>query len=315
MPGRLEVVLVDDHSTDATVEIAESVAASDRRLSILRAPPLPPGWAGKVHACWYGAAAISPEVEWLCFMDADMRAKPLLLSSAVDYATAHGIDLLSLGPRHELKSFAERLILPCGLYLLAFCQDLRKLQAPGTEEAVASGQFMLIRRSAYEHAGGYAQVRDSVCEDVQLARRVKRCGHRVLMVDGSALLSTRMYTGWGALWPGLTKNLTEMLGGPARTFIIALVAPLLAWTALILPIAYGFDCARDSAQSCVALAPVLLGSFALFVLHLVGAAHFQIPLRYGLLFPLGYLIGSLIALDSIRCRLFGGVRWKGRTYP
>jgi chlorobactene glucosyltransferase len=260
-------------------------------------------------------AVLGTAVEWLCFLDADMRAHPLMLNSAVDYAMTRQIDLLSLAPRHQLESFAERLILPCGHYLLAFCQNLEKRQAPGGADAVATGQFMLLRRTAYEYVGGYEEIRGSVCEDVELARRMKRFGHRVLMVDGSALVSTRMYTGWGALWPGIARNLTDMLGGPTRTLIIAMLAPLVAWLAVVLPVVYGLECVRDATQSCVGLILVVLGSSALIALHIVGAAHFGIPLRYGLVFPLGYSIGALIALDSIRCRLFGGVRWKGRTYP
>jgi chlorobactene glucosyltransferase len=313
--ARLDVVLVDDHSADATLQIAESIAASDPRVTVVRAPPLPPGWAGKVHACCCGVAVLGTAVEWLCFLDADMRAHPLMLNSAVDYAMTRQIDLLSLAPRHQLESFAERLILPCGHYLLAFCQNLEKRQAPGGADAVATGQFMLLRRTAYEYVGGYEEIRGSVCEDVELARRMKRFGHRVLMVDGSALVSTRMYTGWGALWPGIARNLTDMLGGPTRTLIIAMLAPLVAWLAVVLPVVYGLECVRDATQSCVGLILVVLGSSALIALHIVGAAHFGIPLRYGLVFPLGYSIGALIALDSIRCRLFGGVRWKGRTYP
>jgi chlorobactene glucosyltransferase len=314
-PERLRVVVVDDQSSDGTGKIVEQLARSDSRVTLVRAPALPAGWTGKAHACWCGAGAVSANVEWLCFLDADMRAQPELLSSALHCALESGIDLLSLAPQHELRSFAERLILPCGLYLLAFSQNLARVQASGCPDAVATGQFMLIHRAAYDAADGFRAVRNRVCEDVALARLMKSRGYRVLMQDGSALLSTRMYTGWRTLWPGLAKNASEMLGGAARTMVVSVLALVLAWIAVLLPAAQGAACAGGSSGACIAVGPAALASVAVLGLHLAGAAHFGVPLWYGLLFPFGYSVGALIAFDSIRWRLVGRVRWKGRVYP
>ncbi len=310
---RLRIIVVDDDSSDDTARIAASLAAGDARLTLLAAPPLPAGWKGKVHACSFGAAAAAG-ADWLCFIDADMRARPELVASAVQAASAGRIDLLSLAPRHELGSFAERLILPCGLYLLGFTQDLRGVQAPQSGEAVATGQFMLLARAAYEAVGGFAAVRDAICEDVALARLLKRRGHRVLLEDGSELLATRMYCGWRTLRPGIAKNLSEMLGGPGRTLATALIAVALAWAAVGVPALDIVGCLKGVSGAAAALAPALAASCAAFGLHLAGAAHFRIPLFYGLLFPLGYTAGAIIALDSVRWRLAGRVHWKGRVY-
>ncbi|MGH8229535.1 MAG: glycosyltransferase, partial [Steroidobacteraceae bacterium] len=233
---RLRIIVVDDDSSDDTARIASGIAAGDTRVEVLATPPLPPHWKGKPHALEVGARATpAADAEWLCFMDADMRAHPALVASAVAAAEAERLDLLSLAPRHRLESFAERLILPCGLYLLGFSQDLERIQAPASGDAVATGQFMLLRREAYEQAGGFAAVRAEICEDVALARLLKRRGRRVLLEDGSELLETRMYTGWGTLWPGIAKNLVHMLGGPGRTLVAALVAVTLAWAAVLVP--------------------------------------------------------------------------------
>ena len=312
--GKLRIVVVDDDSADDTAEIVARLAESDPRLTLMRTPPLPPGWKGKVHACWVGANAVPASVEWLCFIDADMQAHPLAVASAVNTSVSGKIDLLSLAPRHELHSFAERLMLPCGLYLLGFSQDLARIQAPDSGEATATGQFMLIRREAYEKLGGYAPVRGAICEDVELARLFKRGGYRVLLQDGTRILSTRMYTGWSTLWPGIAKNLIDMLGGPWRTLATAVAAVTIAWAAVLLPLIDAIGCLQGSRGACLALVPALLGSAAAFALHIAGAAHFRIPFWYGLLFPIGYTAGALIALDSVRWRLVGRVRWKGRVY-
>ncbi len=311
--GRLRIIVVDDDSSDDTASIAASLAAEDARLTLVSTPPLPPGWKGKAHACWIGGRAAA-DADWLCFIDADMRAHPELLASAVEAARSSRIDLLSLAPRHRLESFAERLILPCGLYLLGFSQDLKSIQAPDSGEVVATGQFMLLPREAYEAVGGFAAVRGDICEDVELARLLKRGGGRVLLQDGSELLATRMYTGWSTLWPGIAKNLIEMLGGPGRTLGMALTAVVLAWAAVGVPALDLIGYLKGASGAGTALVLALTASGAAFGLHLAGAAHFRIPLLYGLLFPIGYTVGAIIAFDSVRWRLAGRVRWKGRVY-
>ncbi|HUN26405.1 MAG TPA: glycosyltransferase [Steroidobacteraceae bacterium] len=311
---RLRIVVIDDDSSDDTAAIVARLAAEDARITLVRAPPLPPGWKGKVHACVCGVAAVPAEVPWLCFLDADMRADPPLLASALEAARAGALDLLSLAPRQLLGSLAERLILPCGLYLLGFSQDLARVQAPDSGDAVATGQFLLVRREAYERSGGFASVRAEICEDVAFARRLKRAGFRVLLEDGSAVLAVRMYTGWATLWPGIAKNLIEMIGGARRTLLTAAVAVLLAWAAILVPLYDLSARAPGAALASVPLAAALAGSAAAFGLHLAGAVHFRIPWYYGLLFPLGYTVGAVIALDSVRWRVQRRVRWKGRLY-
>jgi chlorobactene glucosyltransferase len=313
--SRLCIVAIDDHSRDRTFAIAATLAETHPQLTVLRSPPLPQHWVGKSHACWIGARAVEQEADWLCFVDADVWAEPALIASAVAAVTAEALDLLSLAPRQELQSFAERLVMPCGLYLLAFCQDLRTVQARGSSEVTATGQFMLVRRVCYEAIGGHAAVHGAICEDLMLARLLKRSGGNAILQDGRQLLSTRMYRGWSTLWIGIAKNLSEMLGGPLRTIAIAAAAVVLAWAAWLLPLADGLNCAAGSRAGCIGLIPAILGAAAAFGLHIAGAAYFGIPPWYGMLFAFGYSAGALIAIDSVRRRLSGRISWKGRTYP
>jgi chlorobactene glucosyltransferase len=125
-----------------------------------------------------------------------------------------------------------------------------------------------------------------------------------------------MYTGWRTLWPGLAKNLVDMLGGTSRALATVVIVIPLAWAAVIVPAITAVDCISSRAElACPALGFALLGSAASVGLHVAGAIHFRIPLWYGLLFPLGYTVGALMVLDSLRRRLRGRVSWKGRTYP
>jgi chlorobactene glucosyltransferase len=312
--SRLSLLVVDDHSADATAAIVRGMVARDTRVTLSQSPPLPPRWVGKSHACWIGARMAAPEAEWLCFIDADVRSKPALLSSAMRAAQAEQLDLLSLAPRQELQTFAERLILPCGLILLSFIQDLRQAQARSGADVTATGQFMLVRRDAYEAVGGHAAVCSAICEDLELARRLKQSGRSVLLMGGEDLVSTRMYTGWRTLWPGLAKNLVDTLGGPAATLSRALGGVMLAWAAPVLPLVSVAGWAEGVAGAPSALALALLGSGAAFGLHIAATFYFRIPFWYGLLFPLGYTAGALMAFDSVRRRLSGRVSWKGRIY-
>ncbi|MGH8295128.1 MAG: hypothetical protein ACRETZ_06490, partial [Steroidobacteraceae bacterium] len=133
-------------------------------------------------------------------------------------------------------------------------------------------------------------------------------------MDGNLLLSTRMYTGWSTLWPGFAKNLIQLLGGSLRTLAAAPVIVTLAWLAVWLPL---FDLAavlHGGSGAGLALLLATLGSAAVVGLHVGGAVHFEIPWWYGLLFPLGYTVGAVMALDSVRWRFVRRVHWKGRVY-
>ncbi|MGC8522032.1 MAG: glycosyltransferase, partial [Steroidobacteraceae bacterium] len=191
----------------------------------------------------------------------------------------------------------------------------RPLQGRGYRsayEAVATGQFMLLRRSAYAAVGGHAAVRAALSEDQQLARLLKRRGFRVLLMDGAALLRARMYDGWRTLWPGLARNMMPVLGGPLRTALVAPAIAALAWLAVLLPLADALTLRHGAHAAALALAGS--ASAALLALHIAGAVHFRTAWWYGALFPIGYLLGALMALDSVRWRLTGRVQWRGRVY-
>jgi chlorobactene glucosyltransferase len=314
-PGsRLRVLVVDDHSADSTAAMVCSLAERYPRITLINSPPLPPRWTGKCHACWIGARAAAPETQWLCFIDADVTVARGALSSAANAVLRQRLDLLSLMPHQELKSFAERLILPCGLIVLSFLQDLRQSQSRSGRSVAATGQFMLVRRDAYEAVGGHAAVCTVICEDLEFARRLKQSGRSVLLMGGDNFLSTRMYTGWRTLWPGLAKNLVDTLGGPAATLATAIAGVVLAWAALIVPLTDLAGWLRGDAGALSALLLALAGSGAAIGLHLAATFYFRIPFWYGLVFPLGYTLGALMAIDSVRRRLSGRVSWKGRIY-
>jgi chlorobactene glucosyltransferase len=312
--GKLSITVVDDNSEDGTDEIIAAFARSHPSVRCLRSGPLQPGWTGKTQACWRGAAEASPDAEWLAFIDADMRAEPSLIASAVAEAE-RAPGLLSLAPKHRLVSFAERLMIPCGLYLLGFQQDLANIRNRGGCEVNVAGQFMLIRRSAYQQVGGHAAVGAAICEDLELAKLMNRSGFSIALMDGSGLLSTRMYSGWTTLWPGFAKNVLEMFGGVGSTLTTAAFAVVVSWSLVILPAVDCFRAGGAPLEGWIAFGLAIATAAAAVGFHVAGSAHFRIPLWYGLLFPVAYTLGGVIALDGLRRRLTGRVPWKGRVYP
>lgn len=315
-PGKLSIVAVDDGSTDGTAEIIRGFVRYDSRVELIEGLPLPEGWAGKPHACWQAAAApVARAAEWLCFMDADTVAAPRLIRSAVAAAEARGLDMLSLSPFQELVTCWERLVLPSGFFLLAFTQDLRRVNDPACPDAAANGQFLLFRRKVYEAIGGHASVRGELSEDTALARRVKGAGHRFMLIGAESLIRTRMFTGLRSVWEGVSKNVTEMIGGLTATVGAAALGLLLAMASVLLPVWEGIRMADSPTPlNAAAFGVATAASVALLGTHLGAARYFRIPMVYGLIFPLGYILGATIALYGVAGRLRGQVTWKGRTY-
>jgi chlorobactene glucosyltransferase len=311
---KLQIILADDGSTDGTAEIARKIAATHPQLRVLDAGPLPRGWDGKPHALAQGTKGA--QSEWLCFIDADVVAMPPLLASAVVLAQNKAIDMLSLEPFQVLGSFWERVIIPAGFLLLAFAEDTGKVNDPNDPDATADGQFILIRRAAYESVGGHAAVRAEIIEDTALARVVKHAGYLTHMMGGDDLIRVRMYTNLRDLWEGLSKNSVYVLGSKAATLVGGLAGMILGWAAVALPIAAAVNFAQNtsSALGAWALGLALLGTVALAGVHIGEAVYFRIPLWYGLLFPLGFTMTAGLAVSSVREHMKGVVTWKGRQY-
>lgn len=312
-PGRLVLIVVDDGSRDATAAIAGAIA-TPFETRVIAADPLPSGWTGKSHACWLGAAAAG-EAEFLCFIDADVVAGPALLRAAVTEARRCGVDLLSLEPRQELATLWERLVIPAGLFALAFLRDLQSPNDAGSEEAVANGQFILVRRGVYHRLGGHGAVRGAICEDSRLAGVFKAAGYRIALMAAPGLLRARMYRGLKSLWLGLRKNSTETLGGVGPALAAAVLAAPLSWAAAVVPAVLAVCVVRNpSPAALVSLIAASLASLAMVGLHVEGARFLGVPRWCGLLFPVGYSMAALIAADGLRQHWRGAAVWKGRRY-
>jgi chlorobactene glucosyltransferase len=311
----IEVIVVDDRSSDDTPTILAEMSNADSRMRVMQSEVLPPGWAGKPHALVQGAALARGV--WLCFMDADTFANPELLWSTYSLAIQSQADMFSILTEQILGSFWERAILPLVFLGLAFGFPAQRVNDPSKPDAISNGQFILIKRTIYDKIGGHTAVKDHIDEDRALAAVLKHAGYRLVLADGRKVASTRMYTSLPEMWEGWTKNiylgLRDMLWllsfGAMLGLLVALVLPLwlvggLAW----------FATSAGVMAAIVAGEALVLWGYLLWKRY-QACMYFNIPGWYAFTFPLGALLFTLMMLASTFNVISGrGVSWKGRRY-
>jgi chlorobactene glucosyltransferase len=295
----LEILVLDDGSTDDTANLVRERAARDPRLQLISGSALPPGWLGKNWACHQLARAARGEV--LLFCDADVspeRAAVIRTIALMQHAAA---DVLTAIPRQRFGSWVESAVIPLIVHLpLLALLPLRQVsQSASPALSMANGQWLAFTRNAYERSGGHAAVRSEVVEDVALGRRAKVAGLRLLPVIANRTLEVRMYRGAAAVVEGFGKNLYALLGARPHTFGVGLVVFVLCavypWAAALL-------------GKTGALLPLAL----LIALRALAVRLFRHGWSSVLLHPLGALLTLGIAARSALGACRGGVLWKHR---
>jgi len=312
---RLEIIVVDDHSTDDTGVIARELAERDARLRVVTPPPLPEGWFGKQWACTAGAQASRGAI--VGFLDADTWQSPDLVTRVVNAMSSRGADLLSVAGTQALGSFWERLVQPQVFGVLA-------QRYGGTEEVnrsrfasqkIANGQCLWVRRAAYDAMGGHAAVKSKVAEDLALGQLWFRAGRVVSLVLGLHQLTTRMYTSLAELIAGWGKNIyaggreAMPLGALGRAvFPLVLVLPSLA--ALAPPIVLLLGVVGVVGHAAFTWAAIATSANVIW--WALVYRWLKLSIGYALLYPLGAAVLLYIAVSAtVRGQR---VRWKEREY-
>jgi glycosyltransferase involved in cell wall biosynthesis len=293
-----EIIVVDDSSADRTLEIAESIAG----VRVIFPDPLRESWTGKNNALVSGAK--EARAAWLLFTDADTVHHPGSLARALDETKKQRADLLSYSPEQVVVSFAERAVMPVIFAELAAQYPPEKVRDPNSGIAAANGQYILVRRKAYDAVGRHAAVATEILEDVALARRFRNAGKLVYFRYGGDAVRTRMYRSWSQLREGWTKNLALLFSQPQWLALRTLSLWLIAWSALGVAV---IGAARQH------FAWIALAVFWLLLYWRIRAANFA-TLNNLIAMAFGPPIFAYLLLRSKQAHANGQVSWKGRTY-
>jgi hypothetical protein len=303
----LEVLVLDDHSEDATADVVSAIAGRDSRVRLLRGQPLPAGWCGKQFACSLLARAASHS--FLVFLDADVRLAPDGLARMVAFLEQSNADLASGIPLEVTGTLVEKLVIPLNHFvLLCFLPLARMRRSRHTAYAAGCGQFFLARRNAYEAARGHTAIRSSLHDGITLPRAFRAAGFRTDLCDLTEIATCRMYRTAGDVWLGLAKNATEGLASagmilPATALLmggqVLPFALLAAWAWLPSPVAF---------LAVIAVASSYFPRFA-------AESRFRQSWLGACLHPAGILILLAIQWHAlISAARHRPARWKGREY-
>jgi len=235
-----EILVVDGGSTDGTGDLVARFASRDSRVRWLDATPVPPGENGKAHNLQVGLDALDPGREWVLTIDADVRPGPDLIRSLLAHAADTGLEAFSLATGQRLSGAGEGIVHPAMLTTLVYRYGIPGSATGRVGRVQANGQCFLARTDAVRAVGGFAVGRDSVCEDVTLARALAASGRRVGFYESDGLVSVEMYRGWREAWRGWIRSLPThdrfsgtgtILGLAEVTLAQALPLPLLAMVA------------------------------------------------------------------------------------
>ena len=301
---RLEIVAVDDRSSDATSRILDEFAANHSQLCVVHVRELPPGWLGKPHALQKAYETSSGE--WLVFTDADVKFQPDALRKVVSLVNGRKLDHLSLLGNVDRSGFWDTVLITFFGMSFQLATDLYQVSNPSSRSYVGVGAFQMLKRGAYEACGTHRRLAMEVIDDMKLGKLVKQAGFRSGVAVAQDTVSVEWHMGLKNLVLGLEKNFFAAAGFSLGMVALQIVTLLLFNVAPLLGLAFGGGWVR-------ALAAVSLVISLCF--HLGGDLVMRVSPLYCFTLPLGALLFSYILLRSTALTLKqGGIYWRDTFY-
>jgi glycosyltransferase involved in cell wall biosynthesis len=300
-PEIAQILVIDDQSADGTADIVRGLTPDVPHLHLLKTQSVPPGWVGKNNAAWIGAKEATGA--WLLFTDADAELAPEAVGRALEIARETGAALVSFSPEQVTRTWYERSLVPFVYCRLAKRFSYDAVNQPGSSAAAANGQFLMIRRDAYDAIGGHAAIAGEVLEDVALAKRAKDAGFGIWFGPGKGIVRARMYRSFDAMWEGWKKNLYLLVGGtPGAVYRELLsVVPWIPFLLLVIGV--------KLMLSLIAALGLLMARHASYGRDLTSNQFRPIYILY---YGPGVLLYAGVLWASYRAHRRGKVAWKGR---
>jgi chlorobactene glucosyltransferase len=305
----LQVIVVDDQSTDRTPTILQNLAQQDSRLIVVPGRPLYQGWTGKNNAIVQGAQFANGT--WLLHLDADVTLEPDAVLAAVTSAEHLKADFLTVWPRQIVKTFWEAAVQPVVVAMNVGLSTIQRLWNPPFPEALSAwGPFILVNKAVYDELEGHEAVYDQIAEDYLLYRRFKDHQRKTVMLDGTDLVNVRMYTSLSELWEGWSKNLFP---GVLSSYILTFLSAFAIFCFSVQPYINFFWSMFDFTWTRFLISGTIMA--LLFFTGNLLQPHTTSRFSFLNINPLGGFVfmGTLIN-SAIRHTLKIGVRWKGRSY-
>ncbi|GCE05520.1 glycosyltransferase [Dictyobacter aurantiacus] len=318
---RLEILVLDDQSSDRTAAIVQGLIDElplhqNDRLRLLRGGALPPGWIGKNFACQQ--LAQQARGEYILFTDADTIHQPDMVKAVIGQMRRLGVQLLTAQPAQILGGPGEQLIIPLLNFTIMTLLPVALIyRRPEPSLATGNGQMLCFQRSAYEKIGGHTVVKGRILEDVLLARAIKASGYRMSYVDAQEQTECRMYHSFTEVWSGFSKNLFAFYNYSLVFALGALILNLLLFVAPPIVLIASLLLMASPLIIVLALLATLLPIFMRVLLALrFNRRNLGQALLFSLLHALSIIIECLILLNAIRWHYSKtGTSWKGRYYP
>ncbi|CAJ60097.1 Putative glycosyl transferase (partial match) [Frankia alni ACN14a] len=315
-PGPVRLILVDDGSTDGTTEVARALAEQAARnghtgvtAAVTASTEPPPGWTGKLWALRRGVDCAG-DAEFLLLTDADIAHDPGSLTSLVASARTHGLDMVSQMAVLRAETVWERVIVPAFVYFFAMLYPFRWSNRPRSRVAAAAGGCSLVRREALLAAGGLAEVRGAVIDDVAIARIIKRSGGRTWLGLAEQVHSRRPYPRLADLWKMVSRSAYAQLRHSPLLLLGTVLGMSLVFVVPVVATIAGLA-AGDGTTA-------ILGAVAWVIMTLSYVPmirYYRQPVPAALLLPGVAVLYLGMTLDSARLKWAGrGAAWKGRTY-
>ncbi len=311
----MEIIVVDDSSTDRTAEIVARSLVSNPKLRLVKAGAKPDGWVGKSWPCWRGYEE-ALNSDYLLFVDADSTFDRTVIELSVLYSEENSIDAFSLSPRVKLHTIWANAVLPLISGAINLLYPMRQVNDRKNERAYVFGTYVLVRKNVYERVGGHMKVRDQLVEDAALARLIKSAGYNLRIERGPDLLTTQWESDLRAIFHGLERIASSSI----KTYgLLAILNAVLLFFLIIYPVIFILSVTLFHAFSTT----FLVGTVAC-VLNVLVFLSLSANELYGISGKRGpgillYVLGGIIFIvaivtTSIKVAKGKNLYWKGQGY-